>query len=245
MIKESKDSGQCYTWRPPWWAVRGAFASSLGEDAATSGTIEQASLSGWDPLLQLLPFGKSASSPQGLSTCAQAQLLSPLSQPSPDLSHLLLLSSSSKGVEDRQLQLLSGVTAAPSGQQRSPDEGKTGRRHVTGWCPGSIIPGGNGQGFSPFWKGRDWSLNRHPRPGSKWQPLSICLFCPSSPPLVLTPTLLSLSLWTLPVGSHFHDPPVLFCPQLLLVGGACKRGAGLHRVLQGQRTVTSSLCSCL
>ena len=155
------------------------------------------------------------SSPQGLSTCAQAQLLSPLSQPSPDLSRLLLLSSSSKGVEDGQLQLLSGVTAAPSGQQRSPDEGQTGRRHVTGWCPGSIIPGGNGQGFSPFWKGRDWCLNRHPRPGSKWQPLSLCLFCPSSPPLVLTPTLPSLSLWTLPVGH------VLMTPQCFSVPSSC------------------------
>ena len=215
MIKKSKDSDQCYTWRPPWWAVRGAFASSLEEDAGTSGTIEQASLSGRDPLLQLLPFSKSASSPQGLSTCAQAQLLSPLSQPSPDLSRLLLLSSSSKGVEDGQLQLLSGVTAAPSGQQRSPDEGQTGRRHVTGWCPGSIIPGGNGQGFSPFWKGRDWCLNRHPRPGSKWQPLSLCLFCPSSPPLVLTPTLPSLSLWTLPVGH------VLMTPQCFSVPSSC------------------------
>lgn len=53
-------------------------------------------------------------------------------------------------VDNGQLQLFSAVTAATSGQQRSPVEGQTGRRHVTGWCPGSITPGGSGQGTQPF-----------------------------------------------------------------------------------------------
>ena len=112
-------------------------------------------------------------------------------------------------------------------------------KHITGWCPGSITPGGSGQGAWPFLEAKGLAFELTP-------------MAQVETAASLSQSFLSLLPPPLPRSSHPHCRTshsghslwghVFTTPQLPLAGGASKRGAGLDRVLQGQRAVTSPLC---